>query len=108
MRPVQLLGLAFLAAVFAGVVTLMTTGVFQERPADQVRDGIELALVFAGITFIVTLVTIALLMLAVDPGKVAHAVDRPVLYPDEDSSASDDAPKTRGSDGSDAEGEKGA
>ena len=30
MKPVQLLGLAFIAAVFAGFVTLMSMGYYQE------------------------------------------------------------------------------
>ncbi|MBM3716691.1 MAG: amino acid transporter, partial [Actinobacteria bacterium] len=37
MKPVQLLGLAFVAALFAGGVTLVSMGFFQSRPAEQVE-----------------------------------------------------------------------
>lgn len=87
MRPVQLLGLAFVAAVFAGVVTLISMGFFQDHPADQTQRALFVAIVVTGITFIVTLVVIALLVLAVDPAQVAKTVDRPVLLPPEAESA---------------------
>ena len=35
MKPVQLLGLAFGAALFAGIVTLVSMGFFQQRSPDQ-------------------------------------------------------------------------
>ncbi len=96
MRPVQLLGLAFVAALFAGVVTAVSTGLFQARPADQLQDSLVLALVIAGITFIVTLVVMALLVLAIDPAQVTKTIDKPVLYDDEDdSSGSDTGEHTR-------------
>lgn len=81
MKPVQLLGLAFLAALFAGIVTLVSMGFFQQRGGDQVPRALTTALVVAGITFIVVLVGIALLMLAVDPAQITKTVDRPVLLP---------------------------
>lgn len=84
MKPVQLLGLAFAAAVFAGVVTLVTMGFFQAKPADQTANALVVAAVVAGITFIAVLVIVALLLLAVDPAQVAKTVDRPVLLPPED------------------------
>lgn len=83
MRPVQLLGLAFAAAVFAGVVTLFSMGFFQSRFDGQSMHALVVAGIVAGITFIVTLVTIALLILAVDPAQVQKQIDRPVLLPPE-------------------------
>ena len=81
MKPVQLLGLAFVAALFAGFVTLMSMGFFQTRPADEIQRALVVALVAAGATFIITLVSVALLLLAVDPSKVTATVDRPLLLP---------------------------
>ncbi len=89
LRPVQLLGLAFAAAVFAGVVTLMAMGFFQARGGEQVPRALTTALVVAGITFIVTLVGIALLMLVVDPADIVKPLDRPVLMRDEPDEAPD-------------------
>jgi Na+/proline symporter len=83
MKPVQLLGLAFGSAVFAGVVTLISMGFFQRRSPEQAPAALQLALIVAGITFIVVLVMLALLLLAVDPAQVNKKVDRPVLLPDE-------------------------
>jgi Na+/proline symporter len=83
MKPVQLLGLAFGAAVFAGIVTLVSMGFFQQRDAAQQPKALTLALIIAGITFIVTLVVVALLLLAVDPAQVQKQIDRPVLLPPE-------------------------
>lgn len=90
LRPVQLLGLAFAAAVFGGIVTLLAMGFFQGRGGEQGPRSVTTALVVAGITFIVTLVGIALLMLAVDPAQISKPLDRPVLLrddPDEDTDA---------------------
>jgi energy-coupling factor transporter transmembrane protein EcfT len=84
MRPVQLLGLAFIAAVFAFVVTLVSMGFFQKRFPGQAEHALVVAGVVAGITFIVVLVVIALLILAVDPAQVTKTIDRPVLLPPED------------------------
>lgn len=83
MKPVQLLGLAFAAALFAGVIALFSMGFFQDLAAAQRAHVLMMTAIIAGITFIVTLVTIALLILAVDPNQVAKTVDRPVLYDDE-------------------------
>ncbi len=84
MRPVQLLGLAFAAAVFAGVVTLVSMGFFQSRFEGQGQRALAVAGIVAGVTFIATLVVIALLILAVDPAQVQKTIDRPVLLPPED------------------------
>ena len=54
-RPLELLGLSAVFAIFAGVVVLMST-----------RD-IVLALIFLGIAFIVSLVVLAMLALATRP-----------------------------------------
>lgn len=87
LRPLQLLGLAFAAALFAGVVTLVSMGFFQSRFAGQGQQALLVGGVVAGITFIVVLVTIALLILAVDPAQVEKTIDRPVLLPDEEPDA---------------------
>jgi hypothetical protein len=83
MKPVQLLGLAFASAVFAGIVTLVVMGAFQARPGEQVQRALVVAAIAAGVTFIAVLVILALLLLAVDPAQVGKTVDRPVLLPDE-------------------------
>jgi hypothetical protein len=83
MKPVQLLGLAFGSAVFAGVVTLVSMGFFQQRSPEQAPAALQLALIVAGVTFIVVLVMVALMLLAVDPAQVKKQVDRPVLLPRE-------------------------
>lgn len=54
-RPLELVGLSAVLAVFTGVVVLMST-----------RD-LVVALVFAGVAFIVGLVVLAMLALAVRP-----------------------------------------
>ncbi|GEB46681.1 hypothetical protein MTE01_26260 [Microbacterium testaceum] len=101
MKPVQLLGLAFIAALFAGFVTLMSMGFFQTRPADEIQRALIVGLVAAGATFIVTLVSLALLLLVVDPTKVTATVDRPLLLPKDATDATtpgaataSDAPRT--------------
>jgi hypothetical protein len=104
MKPAQLLGLAFAAAVFGGVITLVSMGIFQDArvvPEGQMHPHLKawvVSGVVAGIVFIATLVTIALLLLAVDPAQLAKQVDRPVLVPeDEDASsgpASGESPAT--------------
>lgn len=83
MKPVQLLGFAFAAAVFGGGIALVSMGVFQDLGAEQRAHVIVVSLVVAGISFIATLVGIALLMLAVDPAQVTAKVDRGMLLPDE-------------------------
>ncbi|KAA9089201.1 amino acid transporter [Microbacterium radiodurans] len=99
MRPLHLLGLAFAAAVFSGVITLVSMGAFQAIPQESVQRAIVMALIVAGIAFIATLVIIALLMLAVDPAQVSKRVDRPVLYPDETPDAGTDSGSTGGAHG---------
>jgi hypothetical protein len=98
MKPVQLLGLAFGAAVFAGVVTLVSMGFFQTTTPAQHQAAITLALIIAGVSFIAVLVIVALLLLAVDPAQITKTVDRGVLIdeksdeePDADASGDDTA-----------------
>ena len=95
MKPVQLLGLAFVCALFAGIVTLVSMGFFQSKPGDQIERALVIAAIAAGVTFIVVLVVVALLLLAVDPAQVGKTLDRPVLLPpeDENSSPASDAPE---------------
>lgn len=81
MKPVQLLGLALVASLFSGLVTLISMGFFQQRFASQSPHALVVALVVTGIVFIVTIVVIALLLLAVDPAEVTRELDRPVLLP---------------------------
>lgn len=96
MKPIQLLGLAFIAALFAGFVTLMSMGFFQTRPADEIQRALVVAAVAAGSTFIVVLVSVALMLLVVDPSKVTATVDRPLLLPKDapDAAAPDAAAET--------------
>lgn len=82
MKPVQLLGLAFGAAAFAGIVTLVSMGFFQQGGDEKTQPAVVLALVVAGITFIAVLLIVSLLLLAVDPAQVAKTIDRPVLLSD--------------------------
>ena len=105
MKPVQLLGLAFVAALFAGFVTLMSMGFFQTRPAEEIQRALVVAAVAAGATFIVTLVSVALLLLMVDPSKVTATIDRPLLLPtdDQDAAATGAATTNAGSEPADAE-----
>ncbi|MDQ7877004.1 amino acid transporter [Microbacterium sp. QXD-8] len=83
MKPLQLLGLAFGAALFAGVVTLLSMGFFQQRTGDEAQRAVVTALVIAGISFIAVLLIVSLLLLAVDPAQVTKQIDRPVLFDDE-------------------------
>jgi len=94
MKPVQLLGLAFLAAAFAFVVTLISMGFFQQRYRGESPHALQVAGIVGGITFIATLLIIALLILAVDPAQVTKPIDRAVLLPPEDETAQDAAPTT--------------
>lgn len=87
MRPVQLLGIAFAAAVFAGVVTAMSTGVFQDLPAEDKAAVWGLTGIMTGSTFIVVLLVLSMLLLAVDPADVSKTIDRPVLLPKDDEKA---------------------
>lgn len=56
-RPAEMLGLSGIFAIFTGLVVFMST-----------REWM-LGLIFAGIAFIVSLVTIAMLVLAIRPDK---------------------------------------
>lgn len=89
MRPVQLLGLAFVAAIFAGIVTLVSMGFFQRIPPEDVQNALVVAGIAAGATFVVTLVVLSLLLLAVDPADISKTIDRPVLLDDAPDEAAD-------------------
>jgi hypothetical protein len=91
MKPVQLLALAFGSALFAGIVTLISMGFFQQRFDGQAERALVVAAIVAGITFIVVLVLLALLILAVDPAQVTKTVDRPVLVEKDEKNAQTDA-----------------
>jgi len=103
MKPVQLLGLAFGAALFAGIVTLVSMGFFQSAGSDEKHQAaLVLALIIAGISFIAVLVIVALLLLAIDPAQITKTIDRAVLLDsahedsddeETDAAASDDTPK---------------
>jgi hypothetical protein len=84
LKPVQLLGLAFGSALFAGIVTFVAMGGFQSRFEGQSAHALVVAAIAAGVTFIAVLVIVALLLLAVDPADMTKTVDRPVLLPRED------------------------
>ena len=108
LRPLPLLGIALACGVFAMIVTLVTTGAFTLRVNTAIANGsyqgltpFALGLVVGGGAFIVTLLGLAMLMLAVDPAEVTKTVDRPVLYdpaPEKpaDAPASDVADDARG------------
>jgi hypothetical protein len=83
LKPLQLLGMAFGAALFAGVVTLVSMGFFQQRTAGEASRAVVVALVIAGVSFIAVLLVVSLLLLAVDPAQVTKQIDKPVLLPDE-------------------------
>jgi hypothetical protein len=98
LRPAQLITMALIAAAFAGVVTLMSMGILQDpRPVPEgalhphVRAWMVSGIV-AGVTFIATLVIIALSLLAVDPSKANKTVDRGLLLDPEPESPDDDRP----------------
>jgi len=83
LKPLQLLGMAFGAALFAGIVTLVSMGFFQQRTAGEASRAVVVALVIAGVSFIAVLLIVSLLLLAVDPAQVTKQIDKPVLLPDE-------------------------
>ncbi|MFG6492583.1 amino acid transporter [Microbacterium sp. P03] len=91
MKPVQLLAFAFGAALFAGVVTLISMGFFQQREAGQSERALVVGAIVFGVTFIVVLVGLALMLLAVDPAQVTKGLDRPVLL---DKTGDHNAPDT--------------
>jgi Na+/melibiose symporter-like transporter len=83
LKPLQLLGMAFGAALFAGVVTLISMGFFQQRAGGDPARAVVVALVVAGVSFIAVLLVVSLLLLAVDPAQITKQIDKPVLLPDE-------------------------
>ncbi|MBO9625920.1 MAG: hypothetical protein J7484_06060 [Microbacterium sp.] len=98
LRPLHLLGIALGCGVFAALVTLISTGAFTSRVNTALANGtyhglppVVLGLVVGGGAFIVTLIGLAMLMLAVDPADVTKTVDRPVLYDDEPGDGASDA-----------------
>ncbi|UYO97018.1 hypothetical protein OED01_15675 [Microbacterium sp. M28] len=101
LRPLHLLGIAAAAGIFAAAVTLISTGAFTARVNTAIANGtyeglspVALGLVVGGGAFIVTLLGIAMLMLAVDPAQYEdEEIDRPVLY-DEEPDAEGDAAKS--------------
>jgi len=90
LKPVQLLGFAFAAALFSGVVALLSMGFFQDLTDDERVHVVVVSLVVAGVAFIATLVIIALSMLAIDPAKMGGEIDHGVLIDDEDAAGSPD------------------
>lgn len=87
LRPLHLLAIALGCGIFAMVVTLISTGAFTLRVNSAIADGsyegltpVALGLVVGGGAFIVTLLVLAMLILAVDPADVTKTIDRPVLY----------------------------
>ena len=65
LRPAELVALAALVAVFVGLITLMVT-----------RELVFSLIVF-GATFVIGLVTLAMLMLAITPNKPADGEREP-------------------------------
>ena len=100
LRPLHLVGIALAAGIFATVVTLVSTGAFTQRVNLSIAKGtyegltpLGLGLVIGGASFIVTLLGLAMLMLAVDPADVTKTIDRPVLFDhDEAQSAPESGP----------------
>ncbi|MDQ0614736.1 hypothetical protein QF046_002377 [Microbacterium sp. W4I4] len=91
LRPLHLVGIALACGVFAAVVTMVSTGAFTSRVQTALARGtytdlppISLGLIVGGIAFIVTLLGLAMLMLAVNPADVTKTIDRPVLYDADD------------------------
>ncbi len=91
MRPVQLLGVAFVCALFAAIVTFVSTGGFQ---ASVGILALPLTAIIGGVTFIVVLLGLSLLLLAVDPAQVQKPVDRAVLLDDLVDGVADGEPDT--------------
>lgn len=104
MKPAQLLGLAVIAALFAGVVTLVSMGFFQSRFPGESQHALVVGLIVAGVTFIVTILVIALLLLVVQPDQVTHTIDRPVLVARDEAVAKEKAARDAAATPSDDEG----
>ena len=69
LKPVQLLGFAFAAALFAGFIALMSMGFFQSLTGPEREHVVVVSLVIAGIAFISTLLSLSRLLLL---SKVCH------------------------------------
>jgi TRAP-type C4-dicarboxylate transport system permease small subunit len=89
MKPVQLIGLAFGAAIFTGLVTLVSMGFFQQKPGDELQRALVVAAIAAGVAFIAVLLIVSLLLLAIDPAQMQKTVDRPVLLPKDERTPGD-------------------
>ena len=75
------------AALFAGFVTAMSMGAFADGGSETVGSAWRLAAIVAGIVFIVCVLSLALLLLVVDPKEVAKSHDRGVLQSYDDGEA---------------------
>lgn len=102
LRPLHLVGIALAAGIFATVVTLVSTGAFTTRVNLSIAKGtyegltpLGLGLVIGGASFIVTLLGLAMLMLAVDPADVTKTIDRPVLLDRDEPDAGPEAAPPR-------------
>jgi len=94
MKPVHLLGWSLVAALFAGFVTAMSMGAFTEQSGDTVASAWRLSAIVAGIVFIVVVLSLALLLLVVDPQEVTKQHDRGVLQSYDDGEDADgEAPR---------------
>lgn len=93
LRPAQLLIAALVCAVFAGGVTAVSLGAFQDRATPWldaaqheaqrqavVSQAVLYGLIAAGIAFIAVLLIMSLLLLAVKPNDVTKTIDKPVLF----------------------------
>lgn len=96
MRPAQLLGIAFAAALFSGIVTATTMGAFQALPGEDVAHAWSVAAIVAGVAFIVVLLGLSMLLLVVDPADQAKTVDRPVLLPKDEPTEGDEPRHSQG------------
>lgn len=86
MRPIQLLTIAFVCAIFAGVITALSMGVFQSNVVSdggQLQHAWMMTGIIAGITFIAVALVLSMLLLALDPSQFEGEIDRPVLLPDD-------------------------
>ncbi|MBT2483925.1 MULTISPECIES: hypothetical protein [unclassified Microbacterium] len=102
LRPLHLLAIALGCGIFAMIVTLISTGAFTLNVNTAIADGsydgltpVVLGLVVGGGAFIVTLLILAMLILAVDPADVTKTIDRPVLL---DPEPDDETPDSEASD----------
>ena len=82
MKPVQLLGWSFVAALFAGFVTAMAMGAFTDEGSDIVSNAWRVSAIVAGATFIVVVLGLALLLLAIDPKDLDKETESGVLLPE--------------------------